>query len=138
LSVPGVASQKLFVVNDEEAIAELLGRYLREAHLDVETFYDASSALLRATDCPPDILVSDIVMPDFDGIRLAQAVRKEFPNCKVILMSGNPAWKNHGDFHGSGLDDFTLLTKPFRLSQLLRLVKSEAELEAVHCCGAAG
>jgi two-component system OmpR family response regulator len=123
LSVRGIASQKLFIVDDEEAIAELLGRYLGNVQFDVETFYDARSALLRATDCPPDILVSDIVMPDFDGIRLAQAVRKQFPNCKVILMSGNPDWKGRGDIHGSGLDDFTLLTKPFPLSQLLRLVK---------------
>jgi DNA-binding NtrC family response regulator len=117
--------KKVFVVDDEEPIAEVLTLGLRNAELDVETFNDARSALLRARDCPPDALVSDISMPEMDGITLAKALRKQYPNCKVILISGNPGWKTREDWRGDGLDGFVLLPKPFALSQLLSLIKSD-------------
>jgi DNA-binding NtrC family response regulator len=122
LSVRGSASPKLFVVDDEEAIAELLSHYLRVAQFDVQTFYDARSALLSTRDGPPDILVSDIVMPGMDGVALARAVREQNPNCNVILISANPDW-TRGISHCEGLDCFTLLPKPFPLSQLLSLIE---------------
>jgi CheY-like chemotaxis protein len=116
--------QKVYVVDDEKQIADILSSVLRERCFDVETFYDARSALLKASDCPPDILISDITMPEMDGIALATALRKQSPNSKVILMSGNPAWKTR-NLRGGTLDDFTLLSKPFPLSQLLRLIETE-------------
>lgn len=117
--------QKVFVVDDEKQIADALSSVLTERCFDVEAFYDARSALLRASDCPPDILISDITMPGMDGIALATALRKQSPKSKVILMSGNPEWKARGNLRGSTLDGFTLLTKPFPLSRLLQLVESE-------------
>jgi two-component system OmpR family response regulator len=117
------AKQRVFVVDDEEEIADVLSSVLREADFEVETFYGARPAMRRAHECPPDILVTDIVMPDMDGIMLAEAVLKQNPNCRVILMSGNPEWKSLGSFH----DDigFALLKKPFPFSQLLQLVKPD-------------
>jgi DNA-binding NtrC family response regulator len=116
---------KVFVVDDEEQIAEVLSDSLRGAQFDVETFHDARSALPRASDCIPDILVSDISMPGMDGIALAEALRQQNPTCKVILISGNPNWKTRRQLEGSGLDGFVLLSKPFPLDQLLRLIESE-------------
>ena len=118
------AGRKIFVVDDEVPIAEVLSDSLREAQFDVETFHDARSALLRASDSIPDILVSDISMPGMDGIALAEALRKRNPTCKVILISGNPNWKTHRHLDGAGLDRFVLLPKPFPLAQLLRLIES--------------
>lgn len=115
--------KKVFVVDDEKEIADLLSAFLVNAQFDVETFYDAHSALLRASDCPPDILVSDVVMPEINGVTLAKALRVQSPNCKVILISGNPDW-THGTVPGDGLAGFTLLSKPFALKQLLQLIKS--------------
>jgi DNA-binding NtrC family response regulator len=126
--IGAIAKQKVFVVDDEAQIADVVSIALREAEFDVETFYDARSALLRASVCLPDILVSDIVMPGMDGIALADALREQSPDCKVILMSGTPDWRPLGGVHGSGADDFTILTKPFPLSQLLLLVKSRLGL----------
>lgn len=80
-------------MDDEEQIAELLGSVVREAQFDVETFHNARSALLRASNCLPDILVSDICMPEMDGIALADAMREQNPNCKVILISGSADWR---------------------------------------------
>lgn len=120
--------QAVFVVDDEKSIANVVSFVLREAGFEVETFYDASSALRRASDCLPDILVSDVVMPDMDGVGLAKALRELNPNCKVILMSGNPGWKSSGILQSDefdGFDGFMLLPKPFPLDQLLTLVKCD-------------
>jgi CheY-like chemotaxis protein len=125
--------QKVFVVDDEGQIAEVLSIGLREAEFDVETFYDARSALLRASACPPGILVSDIVMPGMDGIALAEALREQNPNCKIIFISGNPEWKTREDWRGDGLDGFVLLPKPFAFSQLLSLIKSHEDLVTERC-----
>ena len=116
------AKQRIFVVDDDKELAVALSDFLREAHLDVETFYDPCSALVRASDCPPDVLVSDIDMPDMDGIALARALRDQIPTCKVILMSGNSDCKIHELLDGS--HDFVILPKPFPLNQLLGLIRS--------------
>ena len=117
--------QKAFVVDDEKHIADAVSLALSAAEFDVETFYDARLALLKVQDCPPDLLVSDIVMPEVDGIMLAEAVRKQNPGCKVILMSGNPDWTSHGTFPNIAKNAFALLIKPFSLSRLLQLVKPD-------------
>ena len=91
----------------------------------LKLFMDARSALLRARDCQPDVLVSDISMPGMDRIALAEVLRKQYPKCKMILMSGNPNWKTREDWRGERLKGFVLLPKPFALSQLLSLIKSD-------------
>jgi DNA-binding NtrC family response regulator len=126
VSVLGSASQKLFVVDDDDEIADLLSVVLREAGFDVETFYNARSALLRAADCPLKVLVSDITMSDMDGFTLAKSVRMKNPNCKIILISGIPYWKALSELQGGGeLDGFAVLFKPISYSQLLRHIKAE-------------
>lgn len=116
--------QKVFVVDDEEQIADAISAVLRDAQFDVETFYAARSALIRANECPPDVLVSDIVMPKMDGVALAQAFREMHPKCRVILISGNPYWTLRGKSQRDELNNFTVLSKPFPIRQLLRLIKS--------------
>lgn len=120
-----IAKQKVFVVDDEKQIADLLSVCLRAEQFDVETFYDADSASQRASTCVPDVLVSDITMPGMDGITLAKALRERNPDCKVVLISGNPNWRVRGDIQSSKLDGATLLLKPFSIKQLLCLTAAE-------------
>lgn len=117
--------RKVFVVDDERQIADILSFFLRTAEFDVETFHDPRSCLMRASECPPDVLVSDITMPGMDGVALAQAIREQNLECKIILISGNPPWRTREQLHGDRLDGFILLRKPFPPSQLLRLIESE-------------
>jgi DNA-binding NtrC family response regulator len=113
---------KIFVVDDEQPIADLLSDYLRKDHNEVETFYEAQSALKRADQCLPDVLIADIVMPDMSGIALAEALRERRQDCKVVLISGNPEWRCPENLQGAG--KFVLLLKPFKVSQLLHLVRA--------------
>jgi CheY-like chemotaxis protein len=97
---------KILVVDSKKRMADVLSFVLREAEYEVETFYDARSALLRASDCPPDVLVSDISMPEMDGVSLAGALREQNPDCKVILLSGSPYWKSRRESRVDGFDGF--------------------------------
>lgn len=116
---------KVLVVDNKKRMADVLSFVLREAEFEVETFYDARSALQRASGCPPDVLVSDINMPEMDGISLGEALREQNPNCRVILISGSPYWKSPRESQVDELNGFVLLPKPFSPSQFLHLVKSE-------------
>ena len=117
-------AQKVFVVDDDELIARSVSELLRLEGYSAEGFYDASSALLRASDCPPDILVTDVNMPGMDGIALAKMMRELSPNCKIIVITGN--LKVKASLHADGLDSFKLLLKPFSPRQILLLVNSQA------------
>lgn len=117
---------KVFVVDDEQIIADLVGELLSHHQYDVETFYDANSALKRASNCLPDVLVADIGMPGIDGVTLAEAFRQQSPQCRIILISGNPDWRR-GDLHRSGTNGFELLLKPFKIDQLLNLLASKED-----------
>jgi two-component system nitrogen regulation response regulator GlnG len=121
-----MSNPKIFIVDDEKEIADLLGKLLRSRHYDVESFYDANSVLNRTGECHPDILVTDIDMPGMDGISLSAALLQQCRECKIILMSGNPNWR-HGQPHQDVASGFDLLMKPFKISQLLNLVASKQD-----------
>ncbi len=81
----------VLVVDDETVIADTLGVILGQAGLTVMVAYDGQSALELAKLVPPDLLLTDVVMPGMTGVDLAVAVTRTFPDCKVLLFSGQAA-----------------------------------------------
>jgi FixJ family two-component response regulator len=79
----------IFVVDDERLIADTLGAILRIVGFTVECFYNAATALTRAMETPPTLLVSDIVMPGMDGFMLAERIKSICPKCRIVFVSGN-------------------------------------------------
>ena len=81
--------------------------------------YDGTTALAVCGERVPDLLLSDVVMPEMNGIWLAIAVRREFPKGKVLLLSGQAATADMLDEASSRGHRFELLAKPVHPSQLL-------------------
>ena len=108
------------IVDDEHIIADTLSIILSKNGFAVLTAYDAHSALELARLVPPELLLSDVVMePGMDGTELAIAVVASFPDCRVLLFSGNAATCDLlGKARASGYN-FPLLTKPLHPAQLL-------------------
>src|SRR5512134_1886520 len=79
---------RLLIVDDEadsrEALAELAGRWGYE----VQSAADGSEALRRAIEWHPDVILTDLVMPNMDGLWLLRAVRAELPDLPVLLITG--------------------------------------------------
>ena len=109
----------VLVVDDECSIADTLTEILKRSGYQVKTAYDGPSALEIALLTPPDVLITDVVLPGMSGIELAIDMRRIFPDCKVILFSGNAATSSMlASATGAG-HNFTLLTKPVHPKTML-------------------
>ncbi len=126
MSTPSPADirPRVFVVDDEKAVADTLAVVLRSEGFDVTPFYDGLPALEAAVANPPDMVVTDVVMPGLDGLGLASMLKEHCPGTRVILISGqahmlNIVAKSYGDH----VPQLTLLEKPIHPSELIAQVK---------------
>ncbi len=83
-----MSSARILAVDDEratcEALAEMLGRWGHK----VETAGDGNEALKRAAEFRPDVVLSDLAMPETDGIWLLRALKEDMPDCPVVFLTG--------------------------------------------------
>lgn len=112
----------IFVVDDEELITKSLTQILRNEGFNVTPFNNPLKALSRMESDAPDLLISDVMMPELSGIDLATETRKALPNCKILLFSGaaDDLLRDAGE-HGIG---FRLLPKPLHPSELLQEIET--------------
>lgn len=109
----------VLVVDDESVIADTLAEILTRSGYTGVAEYDGDSALETALLMPPEMLITDVVLPGMTGIELAITVRRIFPDCKIILFSGQAST---ADLLASARADghhFTLLNKPLHPQDLL-------------------
>jgi CheY-like chemotaxis protein len=115
---------KIIVIDDEPIIADTLVNILNgEGHQAIATS-SGSCALEWATRFRPDLIVSDVVMPGLSGIDTAKAILKSFPDCRIILFSGQAA---STDLLAGTRDEgysFEMLAKPVDPDVLLDTINS--------------
>ena len=81
-------SGRILIVDDEAGIRKLLRKHLQSKGYEVTEAADGKEALARYRENPPDLMITDIVMPEKEGIGLIMDLKKEFPDLKVIAISG--------------------------------------------------
>jgi CheY-like chemotaxis protein len=81
--------------------------------------YDGEAALETALLMPPEMLITDVVLPGMSGIELAITIKRVFPDCKIILFSGQAATSDLIDRARRNGHEFELLSKPLHPSVLL-------------------
>ncbi|MDR5730249.1 MAG: response regulator [Terriglobia bacterium] len=109
----------VLVVDDEVIIADTLSTILTRSGIAAMTAYDGQTALDIARVIPPDLLLTDVVMPDMNGIDLAIAVTEAAPNCRVLLFSGQAATQDLLAAARNTGRDFAIIAKPIHPRQLL-------------------
>ncbi len=110
---------RVLVVDDEVVIADTITKILSLNGYAANAAYDGDSALECALLKPPHLLLTDVVLPGINGIELAQTVKRVYPECKVILFSGQASTV---DLMATALragHRFTLLSKPLPPEELL-------------------
>jgi len=115
---------KILVVDDNKKFLTMLNEFLTDNGFAVETCDNGHEALKIFTNFIPDIVVTDIVMPDIDGIELLLQLRKTNPDVKVIVMSGGN--RGHADAYLHMADKLganAVLSKPFELEELMQAIK---------------
>ena len=117
-----MADAQIFVVDDEPVIAFTLAAILEQNGFSARAFTSPLRALESARNGAPDLLISDVSMPELSGVNLAIQFRVRHPMCRVRLFSGEAATSDLlGDAERRGYD-FTLLAKPVHPTDLLAVV----------------
>lgn len=115
---------KVFVVDDESVIAITLTAILNQSGFDAESFTNPVEALEQARTTKPDLLISDVMMPEMTGIELAIAVKNECPECKILLFSGQAATVDLLQAAREQGEEFHLLAKPIHPADLLQKIRA--------------
>lgn len=116
----GDAAQTILVVDDEHVLADMLALILERSGYNSTAVYSAAEALV-ALKIHPDLIISDVMMPDVDGVELAVQVSKLHPGIKILLISGHAGTQEIVKASGLSL---AFLAKPFSPEELLARVAS--------------
>jgi CheY-like chemotaxis protein len=115
--------ESVLVVEDNEALRQMLCRVLRTSGYRVMDAANANAALrvCEQQETIIDILISDVVMPEMSGIELASELKTSHPTMRVLLMSGysGSAMTRHGELRS----DIPFLEKPFNPDTIARKVR---------------
>jgi len=124
--------KKILIVDDEEDIRDALQMILRAEGYDIKLAEDGNQALQIQREFAADLLITDIIMPDRDGISLIKMMHNDFPQTKIIAISGG------GDPVGYQPDAITttvylstakmegadqVMSKPFERNDIIQAVK---------------
>ena len=117
----------ILVVDDNEDMRHYLARILGE-HYDVRTAGDGAAALLAVRSHPPDLVLTDVMMPRVNGVELTRNLRADpsTAHIPVIMLSARAGPEAAVDGIGAGADDY--LTKPFTSAELLARCRTSIEL----------
>jgi CheY-like chemotaxis protein len=120
--------KKILIVDDEPAITRMLTQILERQGYSVEVAHNGRDGLNAYKRCPADLVITDIFMPEKDGLELIWALREEYPQIKFIAISGG-ATNMDQDFLpvAKNLGARKTLAKPFSIAELLRSVAEELD-----------
>jgi len=116
---------RVLVIEDHEDLREYLRLALESQGYDVLTAAHGQEAVGYLAGHPVDAVVTDLFMPEMDGIELIAAVRKKFPDVRVIAISGKPGVDYLSVARELGVA--ATLRKPFEVEQLLVALKGAAQ-----------
>jgi DNA-binding response OmpR family regulator len=114
-------SPRVLVVEDDEAIAQVLQRSLRLEGYDVRIAEDGIAALDEAHAFLPDLVVLDLGLPKLDGIEVAKRMR-ETDDVPILVLTARDAVEARVEGLDSGADDY--LVKPFERQELLARLRA--------------
>jgi two-component system response regulator AtoC len=112
---------RLLVIDDDAVTRELLTEVLQDEGYDVEACESGKAALARATEDDFDLAITDVRMPEMDGIAVTQALKERQPDLQVIVMTafGSVETAVEAIRHGA----FDYVSKPMNLDEIKSTVR---------------
>jgi len=119
--------KKILVVDDDNVLRTVIRRYLEKQGYQVEDAASGSDGLAAFNDYSPDLIVSDVAMPEMNGFEFCRQVRSQPSGQLVpfIFLSGKDTIEDRVQGHSMGADDY--LTKPFEWNELLAKIEGLLE-----------
>src|SRR4051794_5706955 len=114
--------RRLLVVDDEPTIVSLLSASLRFVGFDVRTASTGVEALKVAAEFKPELLVLDVMLPDYDGFEVVRRLRAEGRHVPVLFLTARDGVQDKITGLTVGGDDY--VTKPFSLEEVVARIRA--------------
>jgi CheY-like chemotaxis protein len=114
-------TEHILVVDDEPDIILLSSKILTQQGYRVSPANSGAEALTLLNENTINLMISDILMPNMNGLQLAKTCEAKFPDTKIILVSG---YSDEKPTNANGKQSHAFLLKPYRAKELLLLVRS--------------
>lgn len=112
--------KKIFVIEDDPELAEMIRSFLEMSHYKVTTFLEGSNAVEHIIAEQPDLVILDVMLPDIDGISICREIRyhpeEKINRIPVIVLTGLSNKITLDEALTFGATEF--LTKPFEIEEL--------------------
>ena len=115
-------NERILVVDDEKAIADLVGIYLTKEGFDVQIAYSGADAAKAILEQEFDLALLDVMLPDIDGFELLRTIRASY-TYPVIMLTARDAQQDKVEGLSLGADDYVV--KPFRPLELIARVQAQ-------------
>ncbi len=112
-------SKSVIVVDDEQLVADTIALILCSNGYQAVALYDPQSAIAQLETTRPAVVISDVEMPGMNGVQLAVLIRERYPDCRVLLFSGQAATVDLLDEARRNGYVFEILQKPIPPAELL-------------------
>src|SRR4028119_1112830 len=113
---------RILIIEDEEKMARMIARVLREEGYVAETAGDGRAGLSRASGDSFDLLVVDWMLPERSGVQIVRGLRAAEVNTPVLMLTARGQVEDRVEGLDAGADDY--LAKPFALPELLARVRA--------------
>jgi DNA-binding response OmpR family regulator len=114
----------ILIIDDDIDLRLLMQEMLQAEGYEVSAAADGAQGIALQRKQPASLLITDIFMPDKEGIETIRDFRKEFPSVPIIAISGGGRLRNQGIlFTAKELGATAILRKPFKMGDLLRSVE---------------
>jgi DNA-binding response OmpR family regulator len=116
--------ERILIIEDEPQIRSMLRLMLEREGYKVVEAPDGNEGIRRYRENPSDLIITDLIMPNKDGIGMIMDLKKEFPTVKIIAMSGGGLNRPEGYLDGAKrLGAMRTLTKPIDREEMLRAIR---------------
>ncbi len=121
--------EKILIVEDEVKISRIIDLQLRYAGYETDLAFDGSDAIDKAGLNRYDLILMDVMMPKTDGITACNAIKKLFPDIKIIMLTAKDDIQDVINGLDSGADDY--VTKPFVFDELLARIRANIRKKSI-------
>lgn len=111
----------ILVLEDNKALRVLIKKSLEKEGFEVELSKNGKEGLEIMKDVVPDLIISDVMMPEMDGFEFLDKVRKDYPTLPVIMLTIKSELDDYRRGYELGATEY--ITKPFEMETLIKKVK---------------
>lgn len=114
---------RVLIIDDEDQFRSMLRQFLESSGYEVVEAANGEEGVKLFFEKPADMVISDIIMPEKEGIETVMEIKREFPDAKVIVVSGGGWYGTDLDFDMAAKLGALTLKKPFELQELSHAIQ---------------